>query len=305
MMFTSMRRLSAGIAFTVLASGAIADGATTPIFRNLDPPANEYILGPKDINNRGFIVGEVYDRDARYTGFFMIDRIFVRIDPAPEVAYAFNTAAGIEDKGVIVGFGGDPTSGPTGFMYADGVFTTIPPAPDGSVFYSEKINTRGYIVGRYIDGVSHGLLFFKGTFTRFDVPNSASNPGISTIPHDINERGDIVGVWGDISGVSNENHGFIRSVAGRYTTFDVPGSTFTVPTGINNLGHVVGYYADQSGITHGFLLIGGRFARIDIPGSTATDVAGINDSDEIVGRYYAPNVVNGHAFIANALSFRR
>ena len=100
----------------------------------------------------------------------MIDRMFVRIDPAPEVAYAFNTAGGIDDKGVIVGFGGDPTSGPTGFMYADGVFTTIPRAPDGSIFYSEKINTRGYIVGRYIDdgkvnngyGVSHGLLFLKG-----------------------------------------------------------------------------------------------------------------------------------------------
>ena len=44
-MLTSMRSISAVIVFTVLASGAIADGATTPIFRNLDPPANEYILG--------------------------------------------------------------------------------------------------------------------------------------------------------------------------------------------------------------------------------------------------------------------
>ena len=86
----------------------------------------------------------------------------------------------------------------------------------------------------------------RETFTRFDVPNSASNPGISTIPRDINERGDIVGRRGDISGSYSENHGFIRSVGGRYTTFDVPGSTETVPTGINNLGHVVGNYGDQS-----------------------------------------------------------
>ena len=47
-------------------------------------------------------------------------------------------------------------------------------------------------------------------------------------------------------------HGFVLD-QGRYTTLDVPGSSFTIANGISPSGHIVGYYYE--GGLHGFLAI--------------------------------------------------
>jgi hypothetical protein len=75
-----------------------------------------------------------------------------------------------------------------------------------------------------------------------------------------------------------------------FTTFDVPGSTFTIAGGVNASGQVVGAYGN--GGTHGFLRSGGSYTTLDVPGSTFTNAFGINDSGQVVGGYVAGGLVS-------------
>ena len=68
----------------------------------------------------------------------------------------------------------------------------------------------------------------------------------------INDRGQVVGYYGDGSGF----HGFVRSADGKsFTTLDDPAGVFgtTAGTGINARGQIVGIYSDASGNVHGFV----------------------------------------------------
>jgi len=82
-----------------------------------------------------------------------------------------------------------------------------------------------------------------------------------------------------------------------YTTFDVPGATFTNAQGINPRGDVVGF-ADVGGQRHGFLLRDGEFTTIDYPGAAGTDARGISPDGDIVGGYWLPGepAVNIHGY---------
>ena len=95
------------------------------------------------------------------------------------------------------------------------------------------------------------------TYTTIDCPDS-----VFTGPRSINDRGEIVGVCEDATGV----HGFLLR-RGRFRRIDVPDGRATVAFGINNQGDVVGRYIDGSDVMHGFLLRRGRFTTIDPPGS--------------------------------------
>jgi uncharacterized membrane protein len=102
------------------------------------------------------------------------------------------------------------------------------------------------IVGLYMNmdagNRGEGYVIDNGVFTPLLVPGSTS-----TAAWDVNPRGDIVGVFGNASGV----HGFVLTADG-YTTIDFPGATVTRAFGINARGDVVGTYV-QGGVTHGFL----------------------------------------------------
>src|SRR5437016_3873284 len=91
-------------------------------------------------------------------------------------------------------------------------------------------------------------------FTTIDVPNSQG-----TGANRINDRGQIVGNYGDVSG---RPLGFLLS-GGTFTTIDVPNSDGTDANGINNQGQIVGTFGDP--MFHGFLLSRGTFTTIDIP----------------------------------------
>jgi probable HAF family extracellular repeat protein len=67
-----------------------------------------------------------------------------------------------------------------------------------------------------------------------------------------------------------------------YTSFQVPGSSYTVGVGVNNLGDIVGSFV-SNGVQSGFLYTGGVFQTIACPGAGATIAQGINDSGVIVG----------------------
>ena len=107
----------------------------------------------------------------------------------------------------------------------------------------------------------------------------------TTSPQKINERGDIVGVFIDSSGVVR---GFVRFSDGSFSAPIVdPNDTvgFTEGRGINNSRTVVGDYATSDGNDHGFFLSGGTFTEYDVPGAVTTNVLGINDPGDFTGMF--------------------
>lgn len=143
------------------------------------------------------------------------------------------------------------------------------------------------------------------TFVTIDPPDS---DGTFTNALDINDRGEIVGLYNSAPG--GHRHGFLRSEDGGYTRIDFPGSTATNADGINPHGDIVGHTL-VSGKRHGYLRKeNGEFIQIDFPGAMATLAFGINSAGDIVGRYCVstpPQCVNGnkntHGFLLRSGEF--
>src|SRR5215472_5553727 len=132
--------------------------------------------------------------------------------------------------------------------------------------------------------------------TTFDYPGTGNN----TLPQKINERGDVVGVFVDSSGVTR---GFVRFSDGSFSApivdpNDVVG--FTEGRGINNRRTVVGDYATSDGNLHGFFLSDGTFTGFDFPGAAFTAVLSINNSGDFAGTFIFPPVATGiqQAFVS-------
>jgi len=115
-------------------------------------------------------------------------------------------------------------------------------------------------------------------FDSIDVPGATD-----TRPAGINLQGVIVGAFKDSNG---QQHGFLRSPTGAYTTIDVPAATFTQALDINAFGVAVGLYADASGNLRGFRRQpNGTIALIDFPGAVETVAYGINSQGDVAGSY--------------------
>jgi probable HAF family extracellular repeat protein len=114
------------------------------------------------------------------------------------------------------------------------------------------------------------------TFTQIDFPGATF-----TEANGINNRGQIVGLFGDAGGVF---HGFLLE-DGAFTQIDFPGAPQTLPNDINDRGQVVGVFGASLLDAHGFLLHDGVFTQIDFPGALATVGLGINDRGQIVGGF--------------------
>jgi choice-of-anchor C domain-containing protein len=115
-------------------------------------------------------------------------------------------------------------------------------------------------------------------FQPIDVPGEGS-----TLPHGINDSGQVVGFSGDGS-----VHGFLYS-GGVYTTIDFPGASKSRLGGINDAGEMVGNYNVGDNLTtHGFLYSGGVYTTIDFPGANTASADGINNSGQITGSYQSP-----------------
>lgn len=82
-------------------------------------------------------------------------------------------------------------------------------------------------------------------FAPFVVPGSNR-----TTAWDVNARGEIVGVFRDVT--ANRFHGFVRD-GSAYLRLDVPQAAATRAFGINAGGDVVGGYLDGAGRTRAFL----------------------------------------------------
>jgi uncharacterized membrane protein len=93
------------------------------------------------------------------------------------------------------------------------------------------------------------------TYSTIDPPGSTY-----TIANDINDKGQIVGLYYDGNRVE---HGFI-SDNGTYTTIDPPAGVETVAQRINAKGQITGWYQTRNGNGHqfGFLESDGVYMRI-------------------------------------------
>jgi hypothetical protein len=120
----------------------------------------------------------------------------------------------------------------------------------------------------------------------FDYPGT----GNSTLPQKINERGDVVGEFIDLNGVTR---GFVRFSDGTFSQPIVDPNDavgFTEGRGINNSRTVVGDYAVSDGTIHSFFWSNGTFTQYDIPGAVETNVLSINEPGDICGSV-APDTI--------------
>jgi probable HAF family extracellular repeat protein len=113
-------------------------------------------------------------------------------------------------------------------------------------------------------------------FVKTDFPGATL-----TTANGINARGDIVGRYDDVNGVT---HGFLLRGNG-FSTVDFPGAFLTAPRAINARGDIVGRMQFADGVDHAFLLIDGKFSQIDYPGASATVGRGINNAGDVTGNY--------------------
>lgn len=161
------------------------------------------------------------------------------------------------------------------------------------------INDIGAVVGSFSVGLrtsSQAFLLFRGKFTPFTFPGSASAGAF-----DINNHAQIVGSYSDRSG---RIHGFFVQ-SGGFRTIDVPGAVNgTFPNGINNTGDIVGGFFGSSGGERSFLLHRGKFTFFRFPGSVSTEATSININSVIVGTY-RNTVVGGriHGFMVRNGAF--
>jgi hypothetical protein len=243
-----------------------------------------------DINNRGEIVGAYPDATAIHN--FVRDRRggYTTFDlpgaPGTEVG-----VGDINDRGQIVSFYTDGTGTYRSFLRSRrGAFTRIEnPRASGSSPYGSGtavygINDRGVMVGAYAaGGTVHGFVRDRhGKFRTVDYPGAAE-----TVLSEVNERGQIVGAYGDDVG-SGTPHDFLLD-HGDYTSIEFPGASDSFVDDVNNRREIVGYYLDAAGSYHGYLRDRrGRYSPIDHPDAVTpgNDTNGLNDRGQIVGEYF-------------------
>jgi len=161
------------------------------------------------------------------------------------------------------------------FEFFDGT-----PAASSTTVYG--LNDPSVAVGNYFSARHlHGLVWTKGTVQTVDVPFPGA---IGTDWRAINDRGTIIGGWGDQDFFV---HGAQRSASGTITRFDYPNAAETFPGGINDHGEIVGSH-DEGDITGaGFLYRDGRFIDLpDVPQAPQQNYpAAINNAGVIAGNY--------------------
>jgi probable HAF family extracellular repeat protein len=231
--------------------------------------------------------------------FLLEDGVFT---PLPNVPGAVATVhLRINNRGQVLGWYVNGVAQLSGFIMDRGAITTIH-VPGSMATVPTGINDRDQVVGGYVEpgatvdpvsgelGPVRGFRWDRGVFTRIDFANAAT-----TAPYDINNRGQIVGNYGDADGVQ---HGFLFH-RGVFTSIDhplatrAPGLTATRLVGINDSGRIVGSYGDDAQRIdaqriHAFVRdTKGDFTTVDPPRTAGlgAEASGINDFGQIVGRY--------------------
>jgi uncharacterized membrane protein len=165
------------------------------------------------------------------------------------------------------------------------------------------INSGGEVVGM-VQGADLSTQGFArsadGSFTSISLPSGSVLGNSLTLVTDVNDSGDLVGIYFDA--VQPGNAAFVQTEDGAVTTFSVPSSSITEAYAINNAGSVAGDYTDASG-EHGFLrTAGGMITTFDIPSAAtveAIEVRHIDSSGALAGTFIDSNIV-AHGFFRAA-----
>jgi hypothetical protein len=289
-------------------------------FTTFDAPGADTTAGdfngtlPNAINDAGAITGVYYDVNSVGHGF-------VR---SPEGAFATFDAPGANGlsnpialnlEGAVVGYYFNQNDTFGAFLRRpDGTFVTWG-GPDASSSGAFSINIFGTVAGHYQDNnsVIHGFLRSPtGKLTTFEAPGAGAGSGQGTgspgTSVGLNAFGTTAGYYIDANYVV---HGYLRSPAGEFTTFDAPGEGpggvgcySDCSVGLNDWGSVTGSFLDANNVIHGFVRSpGGTFTIFDAPGADTTSgsdsgtlAVSINDEGVIVGYYLDANNVS-HGFL--------
>ncbi len=196
------------------------------------------------INSRGDIVG--FYNDGTQHGFLLSKSKFTSLDCGAGATLIY----GINSAGDMAGYFmpmGQP--GQAAVWSGGGACKLSEYRPDvdrRTMTMYFGINDAGALVGHWATngGVSVGLVYSKGTFSRVD-----HGSGGYVINWGINNAGDIVGTYNNATG---GGHGFLLR-NGHFTSIDFPGAAATVVYGTNNSGQVVGGQTDAKGTMQGFV----------------------------------------------------
>jgi len=122
------------------------------------------------------------------------------------------------------------------------------------------------------------------TVTELAYPHPEGGTYLATEWHGINNRGTLVGFFGDEDGTPGLPAAVYRD--GEFTGVSVPGSTYTTLNAVNDRETSVGFYFDEDFATHAFKAERDGTVTVlpDYPGGYADNQAtGINNRKSIVG----------------------
>jgi hypothetical protein len=184
------------------------------------------------------------------------------------------------------------------------VITTFDYPGTGNQTLPQKINSRGDIVGEFIDssGVVRGFVRFSDG--SFSAPIVDPNDTVGfTEGRGINNSRTVVG---DYQVSDGNQHGFFLS-GSTFTQYDVPGAPTTNVFGINDPGDFTGTFSNSDNtILFAFISRGGTIASFGVPGAIGTLAYQINNSKQLVVGYYidSSGILHGYYRDANgALHF--
>ena len=165
------------------------------------------------------------------------------------------------------------------------------------------VNNNGDAVGGWSSGnptAGGGFLrLADGTFYSIVISGATGTNALG-----INDSGQVVGYYQDENYVF---HGYLRNLAGEFTTLNAPGAgwgrsyTGTYALAINDSGEIAGFYVTEQQVQHGFIRdAAGNYTSFDPPGSTATSAHYINAGGEIAGTF-ATSTTEAEGFLRDAL----
>jgi uncharacterized membrane protein len=205
---TGINRLGTTVGFFVDQTGAnvgfvAREGRVTAVAHPLTSTSKPFnqLLG---INARGVAVGFYTDAQGAAHGYTLDTHRKTFAPVVLPVKAASVTATGIDDDGSVSGFytEGDVTRG---FLLDHGRFRRLSFGA-GTNTQALGVGHGDQVVGSYVgdDGLTHGFLWSRTTFTRIDDPQG----GGGTVVNGLNGRGQLVGFFVDRAG---KTHGFLFS----------------------------------------------------------------------------------------------
>jgi hypothetical protein len=157
----------------------------------------------------------------------------------------------------------------------------------------EGINNRGDIVGHCGHNPPGNPLAFVGNPLTGSQVLLAYPGAWATWGYGINDYGQVVGFYDNVTPQSNRFHSFAWDPAtNQYFTIDNPLAQlvggWTWLRGINNKGQMVGHYNTQENVPfeeYQFIYDKGTFTPIEFPGARQTHITGFNNESQVFGWY--------------------